>query len=144
MCDIAAVELSLPRLCARQRNRSNIPAQNPCEYYRRVISVPLLDHLISEIESRFSSHKQAALQGLYLVPAVLVSFEEIVPKVRQLGELYLSDLPFSSSLQSELHSWYLKWKEQEQENVHVSLPKTPSFTLPHASSLFPNIKVLCT
>ena len=62
--------------------------------------------------------------------------------------MYLSDLPFVSSLQSELHSWYLKWKQLEQENGHVSLPKTPSFTLPHASSLFPNIKVilliLCT
>ena len=49
---------------------------------------------------------------------------------------------YISSLESELQSWYLKWKKQEQENSHVSLPKTPSFTLPHASSLFPNIKVL--
>ena len=56
--------------------------------------------------------------------------------------MYVSDLPYISSLQIELQSWYLKWKQQEQENGHVSLPKTPSFTLPHASSLFPNIKVL--
>ena len=144
MCDTAGVTPTLPRLCARQRNRSYFPAQNPCDYYRQVISVPLLDHLISELESRFSSHKQTALQRLYLVPAVLVtkSFEEIVPKVRKLGEMYLSDLPFISSLQSELHSRYLKWKQQEQEHGHDSLPKTPSLTLPHASALFPNIKVL--
>ena len=81
---------------------------------------------------------------MYLVPAVLVTkpIEEIVPKVRQLGEMYADDLPSTSSLQSKRHCWYLKWKQLEQEHGQVSLPTTPSFTLPHASSLFPNIKVL--
>ena len=140
----------MPRTCARQRNRSNVPAQDACEYYRRDISVPLLDHLISELESRFSSHKQTALLGLYLLPTVLVkkSVEEITPKVCELGEMYCDDLPSTNSLQSELHCWYLKWKRVEQEQGQAALPKTPSFTLPHVSSLFPNIKglllILCT
>jgi hypothetical protein len=38
ICDSVGVEPTLPRLCARQRNRSNVPAENACEYYRRVIS----------------------------------------------------------------------------------------------------------
>ena len=70
------------------------------------------------------------------------SIEEILPIVCELGEMYVDDLPSISGLQSELHCWHLKWKQQEQEHGQVSLPKTPSFTLPHASSLFPNIKVL--
>ena len=45
ICDSVGVEPSLPRLCACQKKRSNIPAENACEYYRRVISIPLLDHL---------------------------------------------------------------------------------------------------
>ena len=58
--------------------------------------IPLLDHLVSELESRFKSHNQATLQGLYLVPSVLVTkyLEEIATKVQQLGEIYLSDLPY--------------------------------------------------
>ena len=45
-----------------------------------------------------------------IVPAVLVtkSVEEIIPKVCELGEMYFDDLPSTSSLQSELHCWYLK------------------------------------
>ena len=104
ICDNAGVEPTLPRLCAGQKNRSNIPAENACEYYRRVISVPLLDHLITELESCFDKHKQTALQGMYLIPALLVtkSIEEISPKVSELGKMYVNDLPSSSSLQSEL------------------------------------------
>ena len=114
ICDNVGVEPALPRLCARQKNRSNIPAENACEYYWRVISVPLLDHLITELESRFDKHKQTALQGMYLIPALLVtkSLEEISPKVGELGKMYVNDLPSSRSLQSELHCWYLKWKQQ--------------------------------
>ena len=43
--------------------------------------VPLLDHLIRELESRFNKHKQTALQGMYLIPAPLVtkSIEEVSP-----------------------------------------------------------------
>ena len=87
MCHMAGVARCLPRLCSCQRNRSNVPAENACDDYRQVISIPLLDHLVSELESRFNSHNQAALQGLYLVPSVLVSkrLEEIAPKVQQLG-----------------------------------------------------------
>ena len=36
---------TLPRICSRQRHRSNVPADSPQEYYRRTVSVPFLDHL---------------------------------------------------------------------------------------------------
>ena len=74
---------------------------------------------------------------MYLIPALLVtkSLEDISPKVGELGKMYVNDLPSSRSLQSELHCWYLKWKQQEQEHGQVSLPKIPSFTLPHAHML---------
>ena len=70
ICNSVGIEPSMPSLYARQRNRSNVPAENACDYYRQNISIPLLDHLISQFESRFSSHNQTALFGLYLVPAV--------------------------------------------------------------------------
>ena len=142
MCDNVGTEPSLPRVCGRQRHRFNVPADTPCEYYRRTISIPVLDHLLSELDARFNKHQQTALQGLCLVPSVLITkeMEDISPQVCQL--VYDDDLPHSCSLQSELHCWHLKWKKQELEHGRSSLPTTPSFTLPHASSLFPNIKVL--
>ena len=144
MCHSVGDEPSLPRLCARQAHRSNIPAENACEYYRRVISIPLLDHLISQIESRFTSHHQTALHGLYLVPALLVQkpVEEMLPKIELLGDMYEDDIPSINSLPSEFQCWYLKWKQQEQEHGLVSLPNTLSFTLSQPLYLFPNIRVL--
>ena len=71
------------------------------------------------------------------------NFEEIVPRVQQLGEMCSNDMPSASSLNSEFHCWYFKWKQQKEEHSHSSLPKTPAFNLPHTSSLFPNIKVRC-
>lgn len=144
MCADAGVQPSLPRVCGRQQHRSNIPAQTPSEYYRRSISIPVLDHLLSELESRFTTHQVTALQGLYLVPSVLVSksVEEISSNICQLVEMYDIDLPHSSSLQSELHCWHMKWKQQEREHGQSSLPTSPFMSLPHASAMFPNIKVL--
>ena len=37
-----SVEPSIPRRVQRQKNRNNVPAESPEEYYRRVITVPLL------------------------------------------------------------------------------------------------------
>ena len=56
--------------------------------------------------------------------------------------MYVYDIPHRCSLQSEVHTWYMKWQRQEEAHGKQSLPTTLFFTLRHASSLFPNIKVL--
>ena len=50
MCTAVGTEPSLPRVCARQTHRSNVPSQTPTEYYRRTITIPLLDHMLSEMD----------------------------------------------------------------------------------------------
>lgn len=86
-------EPSLPRRCGRQCHRSNVPADTPCEYYCRCISIPVLDHLLSEMETRFSSHQQTALLGLSMVPSALVSLpaEEYMTTCMQLAKMYNDD-----------------------------------------------------
>ena len=42
------------KLAGRQQNHANTPADCPSVYYHRVITVTFLDHLTSEIETRFS------------------------------------------------------------------------------------------
>lgn len=138
-------ELSLPRLCGRQTHRSNIPSQTPKEYYRRIITIPLLDHMISEMSTRFTKHQQQALSGLVLIPSVIITkpLLEATRVVSEFGEMYSNDLPSPSSLQSEIHTWYLKWTQAQE-----SLPTSLVSTLPYATSMFPNIKellhILCT
>ena len=77
---------------------------------RRTITVPILDHLLSELDKWFSSHQQTAFQGLYLVLLVLVTEDlaNVSSVVMKVGELYTVDLPNVSSLSGKIHYWYTK------------------------------------
>ena len=67
MCRSVDVVPSIPWRCASQRHRNNVPADDPRTYYRRCTSVPLVDHLLVELETRFSPHHHVALLRLCLV-----------------------------------------------------------------------------
>ena len=51
--------------------RNNVPAITPSEYYKRVISITMLDHLKSEKNSRFTELQSTAAKGMSIVPATL-------------------------------------------------------------------------
>ena len=144
MCQSVDLEPALTRCCGCKQHRSNVPAENPSEYYCCTISIPLVDHLLSELEVRFNKHQQTALQGLFLVASVLTtkSLEEAVSKISPLADMYRHDLPFPDSIESEIHCWHMKWQQQRSLHGQASLPTTPPLSLPHATSMFPNIKTL--
>ena len=133
----------MPRTCGRQRHRASIPASNPFKYFRRTITFLILDHLLSELDKWFSSHKKTTSQGLYLVPSVLVTEDlaTVSSVVMKVGELYAVDLSNVSSL--AIHNWYTKWKSEEKDHGSKLLPSTLS-PLTRISSFYPNIKALVT
>jgi hypothetical protein len=144
MCSDVSTEPSIPRRCGRQIHRSNIPADTPSEYYCRTISIPLLDHLLSEMQSRFTTHHQIALLGLCIVPSVMVTLpdEEYNTTVMKFADSYIGDLPSADCIQSELHCWKMKWVKQQQQHGEATLPSTPSMALRHTTSMFPNVRAL--
>lgn len=53
----------------RQEHRSNVPAESITEYFKRSISIPFLDYIISEMKTRFSeTNRQAVMCILSLIP----------------------------------------------------------------------------
>ena len=76
---------SMPRKCVHQTHRSNIPAETPSACYHRSISIPLLDHLLSEMDMQFTTHHQIALRGITLITN---GFEDTKAKVTDLVEMY--------------------------------------------------------
>ncbi len=60
MCQAVNTQPKLPRITGCQQHRSNHPASSPSEYYRLSISIPLLDHLLLEIDTRFSKQRYRA------------------------------------------------------------------------------------
>ena len=100
----------LPRRCSRQTARGNTPGDTPEVYYRRTLSIPFLDELISHLETRFSDIQQKAIRGMRLVPTVLIDPSIPMCECQDLLDDYGDDLPSPSSLEAELTLWKHKWQ----------------------------------
>ena len=88
----ADVEPSMPRVVGQQQHRSNVEAESLKEYYKRALTIPLLDHLISEMDSYFDPNNDAVMSSLLCVlPALLVSQEG--NPVQAAIQYYADDLP---------------------------------------------------
>ena len=136
---LLSVPISIPRIASRQVHRANIPADSPEVYYRRNIMRPFLDHVTSEMDSRFGSVHQTKIKLLCLIPSDSVSCTP--SSIKDVGELYKSDLPSPQLLSTEMNRWKIKW--------NALPPKDRPDTLQNAllgcdEDAFPNIYVLLT
>ena len=64
---------SRPRNCGRQQHRPNVPQDSIEEWYRVNVAIPFLDHVITELDSQFSSLSLTCSCLLNLVPPVMCS-----------------------------------------------------------------------
>ena len=100
-------------------NRENHPADNPQEYYRRTLAIPLLDCIISELDSRFSSLSRSASKVLQLVPTIVLDGEK--QDLNDLVAMYESDLVDKYLVDQELMHWKRKWAQCSPEERPDSL-----------------------
>ena len=71
-----------PRVVETQIHRSNTPAESVSDYYKRTITIPLLDHLMCELDYRFDSSKtEAIFNGFVIVPAKLIAIVQQPEKI---------------------------------------------------------------
>ena len=68
---------AMARVAGTQIHRSNTPAESVSDYYKRAITIPLLDHFICELDYRFDSSKtEAIFNGFVIVPAKLIAIAQ--------------------------------------------------------------------
>lgn len=79
---------TIPRRCSRQTQHANVETESPEVYYPRSLTVPILDHLLNELEDRFSSNANVATLGLCLVPSVFLKKNDWQKNVSNLALLY--------------------------------------------------------
>ena len=117
-----------------------MPSNTHEEYFRRAITIPFFDDMISHLNNRFSDVQRKAIMAQSIVPSVFMTDQEADSSLEEeLIEHYHDDLPSPPTLQQELHMWKCKWKLVEKSR----LPDTPSKSLEHADeSMFPNIHIL--
>ena len=64
----------IERVVGTQIQRSNTPAESVSDYYKRTITIPLLDHLMCELDYRFDSSKtEVIFNGFVIVPTKLIA-----------------------------------------------------------------------
>ncbi|KAJ4426756.1 hypothetical protein ANN_26555 [Periplaneta americana] len=73
-------EIRIPRCACGQRSqfRSNVPADNAEEYYRRTVFLPFLSNMQSQIKTRFAEHNNILTKFLCLIKEDGVASDFIV------------------------------------------------------------------
>lgn len=110
LAGIVDIEERSPRVACRQQNRQNAPSDNCEEYYKCNITIPILDHLISELNNQFdnsSAFSSAITEFMKLLPSEITKskallIEKDFPFILQ---TYKDDLPFYRGLDTELDIW---------------------------------------
>jgi hypothetical protein len=132
-----------PRLASRQQHRQNIPAQDCSDYYRLNITIPLLDHLITELSARFDAvSSQHIIEFMRLLPSTNTSSatESDENSLQHVLQLYEDDLPSPATFNAELDLWKQKWNSDSQKATELN---TAEKALEFADiDFYPNIRAL--
>ena len=121
LADTIGTTESVPRKTSVQRNRSNTPSTSPQEHYKRVVAIPLLDSLITQLKERFcgeSGHTQALLS---LIPSVIISCSVELSQHLDKFMFWDAGLPSSKSLPRELQRWQSLWNSDKTAEAPQNL-----------------------
>ncbi|XP_023028632.2 52 kDa repressor of the inhibitor of the protein kinase [Leptinotarsa decemlineata] len=104
-------EIRIPRLTSVQRYRSNFQTNDPEQYFRIAVAIPVLDDFIGQLKSRFVDHKNI-LSGLYcLLPSVCCD------KSLDLENLAMyKNIDDLSLLQNEYELWKICWSRRDESD----------------------------
>jgi len=129
------IAMSCPRAARLSQYRSNIRTDNPCDFYRLNIYIPLLDLITNDIGDRFGPHQRQTYALAGLIPAQLGHWNQVKVSVDKYAEFL--DTPVV--VEAEFSLWSQKWAnatEKAQCTTAVSaLNECPS-------EFFPNMNIL--
>ena len=124
------VEEWKPRNCSFQKNRDNVPFSSISDYYKKCITIPILDNFLNDIKNRFNNQAIASYHGLSIIPASIVSNKPLKSNLSwreqflKFVNMYRDDLPNPEVLNGELDVWENDWL-----NSVVKAPESLSLTL---------------
>ena len=83
-------------------HRNNIPADSTAEYFKRAVTIPFLDQLVGQIQSRFSEGNVDAFDVMHALPSYVTSETEWAEHFSRFLQKYKHDLPEPDFLKMEL------------------------------------------
>lgn len=120
--------MKLPRLAQKQRNRANYPYQNPQDYFRRSIYIPIIDTIMEDLKSRFPEETLNLYSFSIIFPEVLEKSDEesIKNAAHILAEKYSvffneNSASLYKTLRAELELWEAKWQREKYDVSYDSV-----------------------
>lgn len=136
MADKVGCIVSAPRTVGRQQHRSNVSSTTPIEHYKRNVTIPFLDHVLTHLNEQFSSLSVNASYLLTIVPSVMFSKPS---KLSEITAQYQQDLPSPELMEMEMCRWKCKFSTVSADK----LPNSPSEAIKVCDAqLYPNIRIL--
>ena len=109
------IPISMPRVSQRQRYQVNTQFTSIEDYFKKVVIISFLDHLISNLLYRFDAHMKQAAGIQRLIPTNIM--EELTTyNIREAINFYKDDLQNPDVVDEELHCWKLKWLDMPIED----------------------------
>ena len=136
--ETVAEPITMPRITTQQSNRGNISSNSAEEYYRRVVFVPYLDHLLQELKARFESKNDIVTYLQMVTPkyAIKLNAQQDLHNVKKCVEFYKELLPEPGSFHAEFSIWQEKWKLVSESDQSFPFDLTQAY-LECNGDLFP-------
>ena len=97
------VKEKFPRICNVQTACENYPVANGRDYYK--LTIPLLDHLIEQMEFPFPSEMCNLYNGFYIIPSIFLKCSKEFDWKAQFMKFvsaYRDDMPDHRTIHAEL------------------------------------------
>ena len=107
------------RTTDRQVHRENVPADTTSNYYKRAFTIPFLDQLLGQVQSRFSEGNLDILDMMYGMPNLVVSDPDWEENFLRLLRKYEDDLPDIDFLECKLCMWRLTFFNQKPPSSNI-------------------------
>ena len=136
-CDLGSeigVVPKRPRTCAKQIQRNNVPSSSPSDYYKRTITIPIVEQVLNQLKQSFSTDSETVLNGLHVVPQLMLQYvaknQKNVwrEKFSSFLDLYNDDFEEFShdAKETEIELWEHHW---QRKDLPYDIPDTISETL---------------
>ena len=120
---------NMPRICANQIHRTYIPAENVSEYYRRTITLPVLNEVISDLLHRFNPVNMVFIGGIYCFPSLMEKYPNEWKKIlKNFMISHVDDMPSIDRCDAKIDCWETFWFSSFKGD---DLPDTVETTLQH-------------
>ena len=108
------------------------------------MTIPFLDHIVSDLTTRFNAHVKQSASIEKLLPAN-INPDSCVKELEQAVAFYKDDLPNADVVDEEFHLWKSRWlsipKQERPQTLSRSMQHCSPVNLPN---LYPLFKLFAT